>query len=385
MKILEAIYSFRIGGSERLAATLAERFAADGHQMRVMATHTDLGPISDQLQAQGIPCRGFGFEFRNRFSKYAFNYELYRYLKRERFDVVHAHHLFVFQRIYWPARLAGVRRIVLTEHSDHEYRDVPGYLETARRVAAKADCVTVIHERLRRLFIDEIGLPASRVLTVYNGVDTQRFTPAEVRTDLREQLGLPGGQIMFGWLGRMQPVKDLPVLIDAYARVCAEIHDGHRLVLIGDGPERSLIEAQCDRLGIRDRVHLLGARSDIPDLINNLDVVVSSSRLEGVPLVLLEAMSCGKPCIATAVGGIPEVLDSGLGMLVPAGDAAALAREMCQAIGSAGWRQTRGQASRNHVVCRFSLDIMQSEYLAAFAGGDLGSLSGVGDAIGTHG
>ncbi|MGF1547056.1 MAG: glycosyltransferase [Thiotrichales bacterium] len=373
MKILEAIYSFRIGGSERLAATLAERFVTEGHQVNVIATHTDEGPISVQLEALGIPCRGFNFETRNRFSKYAFNYALYRYLKRERFDIVHAHHLFVFQRIYWPARLAGVRRIVLTEHSDHEYRDVPGYLDTARRIARKADCVTVIHERLRRMFIDEIGVPGNRVHTIYNGVDTRKFTPGKTGVNLRAELGMPQQQVLFGWLGRMQPVKDLPTLLEAYARLCGDTQNDHSLIMIGDGPERAAVEARCAALGIQPRVHLLGARSDISELLRNLDVVVSSSRLEGVPLVLLEAMSTGKPCIATAVGGIPEVLDSTVGALVPPGNVAALAQAMHGAWVSPSWRDDCGTASRAHVIKHFSLDTMQAEYDAAFIGESSGT------------
>ncbi len=363
--ILEVLYSFRIGGSERLGATLAQQLARGRERVSACATHTGKGPISDELERAGIACFAFGFETRSRLGKYLFPLQFFWFLVRRRVTVVHAHHVFVFQRCYWPARFAGVRRIVLTEHSDHEFRAMPDYRATSRRYGPRADRVTVIHSALRDYMTQHLGVSPGRVTTIYNCVDTVRFAPGPREVDLRSDYGLEPDAVLVGWVGRMQPVKDLGTLIEAFARVVAHSRHKPYLVLVGDGEERAATAAKVSAAGLAERVLFLGARADIPQVLRNFDLCVSSSRLEGVPLALLEAMSTGVPCVATRVGGVPEVLDESVGRLVDAGDADGLAHALLELVNDGLLRRTLGRAARAHVLERFAFEDMVRRYREA--------------------
>ena len=365
--LLEVIYSFSIGGSERLAVTLSREFRARGIQVSVCATHSAEGPISEELSREGISYRGFGFEERNRFGKYLFPFQLFRFLKRKRIDVIHVQHFFVLQRCYWPAKLAGVKRIVLTEHEDYCFRTMSDYKKTARQYAKRPDLVTAIHKLLRQYLVDELGVPAGKTRIIYNCVDTGRFSPGVPGLDLKQQLGLKKDCVLLGWVGRMHAAKDLGNLIKAYEIASATANTNHALVLIGDGDDRTMAETLVRERGLFERVFFLGERADIPDLMRNLDIYVSSSMTEGVPLVILEAMSTGLPCIATEVGGVAEVVKESTGLLVPAKDPRALAAATVRMIDDHDFRGQASRQAREYVVNNFRLEDMIDAYQEALA------------------
>jgi glycosyltransferase involved in cell wall biosynthesis len=172
-----------------------------------------------------------------------------------------------------------------------------------------------------------LGADPDRVRVIYDGIDGELFHPGPrdgARARLARELDLRGPVILY--VGNLVPVKGLEVLIDAFARLAGQGGDFTGL-LIGQGPLQARLEDQVARLGLRDRVKLLGPRPHdrLPDWYRAADLFVLPSYSEGVPVVLLEAVACGTPFVASRVGGIPEIAHLGPSRLVPAGDAAALA------------------------------------------------------------
>ncbi len=363
--LIEVIYSFSVGGSERLAVTLAREFQARGVNVSVCATHSAEGPMSDELDKEGIAFRGFGFETRSRLGKWLFPIQLYGYFKRKRAEVVHVQHVFVLQRCYWPARLAGVKRIVLTEHSDYAFRTMPEYKKTSRKIIKYADKVTVIHKKLQQYIVDSLGVSKNKTQIIYNSVDTEHFSPGIPQLDLRSQLGLDDECVLLGWVGRMHAAKDLANLINAYERVSVTAKSSHALVLIGDGDDRAMAETLVQNKGLSSRVFFLGERSDIPGLMRNFSLYISSSKTEGVPLVILEAMSTGLPCVATQVGGIAEVVRRGSGLLVPPKDPQALAKAAIEMIDDSRFRRQASVQARNYITRYFQFGKMIDAYQEA--------------------
>jgi len=160
-------------------------------------------------------------------------------------------------------------------------------------------------------------------VTIPSGIDLARFTPdPAARRATRAGLGLGDVDFTVGWVGRFVGVKGPDVFIEAAGRIAAEL-PAARFVMAGDGPLRGGVEARATGLGIADRCRFLGRRDDVPAVLNACDVVVLSSRNEGLGLSVVEAMACGVPVVATDVGGVRDVLRGGrCGVLAPPGDIA---------------------------------------------------------------
>ncbi|MFO0888498.1 MAG: glycosyltransferase [Isosphaeraceae bacterium] len=187
----------------------------------------------------------------------------------------------------------------------------------------QADLVMPVSRDLARA-LGGLGVDDRKIHVVYQGVDEERFTPGD-RQEARLRLGLsPEGPLLL-WVGRMVPVKGLEILLAAAAGL-ARRGLPFEISLVGDGPLRTSLEARARSLGIDGRVHFVGPRpqAQLPDWYRASDLFVLPSYSEGIPNVLRESLACGRPFVATRVGGVPELHDPSC-RLVPAGSAAALA------------------------------------------------------------
>ena len=307
-RTMGVLYSFQSGGSERLGADLAYRLASRGKDIGVCAYSAGPGPVSDWLRSRGVSTFR---DLERQESTWKRLIDLYQLFRRERIHTIHVQHLSVLVVCYLPALLAGVKRIVVTEHTDNLF---PGQERLRRRlkwVTRKADVVVAIHEALARTLIDEFDAPPMNVKTIHNGVDTSLFRPLVGRKTLPRELRLESDSWLVGTVGRLHPDKDYSTLLRAYtiARSSSEFPSPSYLILVGDGPERERLENLAKELGVSSNVIFLGDRADVQDIMPQLDTFVMSSITEGVPMALLEAMACGVPVVTTLVGGIPEVID----------------------------------------------------------------------------
>jgi glycosyltransferase involved in cell wall biosynthesis len=188
-------------------------------------------------------------------------------------------------------------------------------------------------------------------------VDTQSFRPSPAgRALLRNEWGITPDKKLIGLVGRLDPVKGHPVFLEA-ARVLAAKRADLAFLCVGDGPEpyRRQLQRLGTELGLGERLIWAGSRAydDMPDVYSALDLLCLSSHSEGLPNVIGEAMACGVPCVATGVGGVPEIVGN-LGTIVPPGDPAALARGVLDAL----LVHPRPDELRDHVVDSFSVEAM---------------------------
>jgi glycosyltransferase involved in cell wall biosynthesis/peptidoglycan/xylan/chitin deacetylase (PgdA/CDA1 family) len=227
------------------------------------------------------------------------------------------------------ARLAGVPAGVMVGGSDILLLAQERARQRAMlNVLHAADLVVTVSRDLKAKLV-EMGVSAEKVHVVYRGVNTERFMPGD-RLEARRRLGLPAAKPILLWVGRMVPVKGLDVLLQACTMLRDRGVDFH-LHLVGDGPLRPALEAERQRRGLAEVVSFAGTRSpeQLPDWYRAADLTVLPSLSEGVPNVLRESLSCGTPCVASRVGGIPEILGDKererAAQLVPPGDPLALA------------------------------------------------------------
>jgi L-malate glycosyltransferase len=193
-----------------------------------------------------------------------------------------------------------------------------------------------------------------------NGVDAQRFAPVAPpeRSRRRAALGLPPHAFLFGCVARLRAVKRHCDMLDGFALATADRPDAS-LVLVGNGELGDTLRAQARLLGIEKRVLFLGDRDDVEDLLPLLDAFVLTSSTEGMSNAVLEAMACGLPTIATAVGGNPETVDApNTGLLVPAYSPQSVARAMRELLADVDRAREMGRRARRRVEELFSIDAM---------------------------
>lgn len=360
LHLLEVLFSFNLAGSERIGTVLAKALVARGWRVSIAATHVADGPMRQPLVDAGFACHGLDIERHGRFAR---RWAIFRLCRRLRPDVLHAQHIPMFVLCFWPAWLAGVRRFVVTEHTDYQLRTEPRIRRRLRRYARHADRITVIHDGLARYLVDDLGVPADRVTVIPNGVDCDRFAPAPRDPTLRRTLGADDDTILIACVARLHRDKDHPTLLRAFALLVADASRSRcHLALIGEGEAREAIEALVREFGLEDHVTLLGDRPDVVDLMPQFDVLVLASRTEGLPMVLLEAMACGVPCVATAVGGVPGLLADGGGELVDPGDADSLAQALARLCDDEEHRRHAGIRARERVLAGYTETDMIDAY-----------------------
>lgn len=360
--VCQLLHSLNVGGAEVLACRIARRLCGAFHF--VFACLDELGPLGEELRAEGFAVHLLG---RRPGLDVVCPVRLARLLRTERVDVVHAHQYTPFFYAL-ASRLAGRQRPVLfTEHGRHQ----PDYPRPKRMLAnrlllSRRDRVVGVGAAVRRALIDNEGLPARRVGVLYNGIDVDAFAAAGAtsgsRLDARQELGVGPDDFVLLQVARLDYLKDHATAVRTLARVC-EREPNARLVLVGDGPERSGIEAQVRNLNLGDKVRFLGTRQDVGRLLHGADVFLLTSVSEGIPLTVIEAMAAGLPVVATDVGGMSEVVvDGATGFLAPAKDDAALAERILRLAGDPALRGQMGTAGRARAKQHFDEPRMCDDY-----------------------
>ena len=232
------------------------------------------------------------------------------------------------------------------------------FVEMERVLARVTDAFVAVSTEVRDSLLElGVGRPEQyRVLPL--GLDLEPFLAVDRPSGaLRAHLGIGAQTPLVGMVGRLVPIKDGDTMLGAMAK----LRDAH-LVVVGDGDERARMERRAADLGVAGRVHFVGWWKDLPGAISDLDVVALSSRNEGTPSSLIEALAAGRPVVATRVGGVGSVVDDGVtGYLVPPGDSAALAGRLEQLLGDPDRRQAFGASGRARSRSRFSIDRLISE------------------------
>ena len=364
--LVEGLFSFELGGSERVGADVALECVRRGYRVLSFAFYGSDGPVRRELEAGGVECHDLNYLSRTRFiRRFTYQHALFRFLRSCKAHAIHIHHCTSLILGALPARWAGVQRIVMTEHSLMELREMPSYRRQSRRFCRYADAVTVIHPSLEGFFRSELRVPAERLHYVPNGVRLQPIDLAG-RSGIRHDLGVADDEFLWMYAGRMARIKDLPTLIQAFAKARSKALKRFKLILIGDGDEREALERLCHSLNLGSAVSFLGARTNVPRLIQAADGFALSSLSEGLPMVLLEAMAAHVPCVATAVGGIPELFAGNAGLLVAPGDPMLLSGSLLELASDPIRRQQISEAGFAKVAATNDLDRVVDQYLELF-------------------
>lgn len=280
---------------------------------------------------------------------------LTRFLLRGRYDIVHTHTAKAATLGRIAARMAGVPMVVHTVHgwvftAEHPASHSWAYLQLERMLAPLCNALVVVAENDR----DEglalgVGRRSQYVL-IRSGIELDGYRDVSLsRAEARRRIGLPEDAFVVGTVGRLSPPKCPEVAVAAFRRVAGELPQAH-LVVVGDGRQRGEVEAEVRRLGLADRVHMLGLRQDVPQLLRAFDAYLLTSSHEGLPRTLPQAMAAGLPIVATRVGGVPNaVVDGQTGWLADAGDAEALAERLLRLAAAPGRAAQMGEAGRAKV------------------------------------
>jgi sugar transferase (PEP-CTERM/EpsH1 system associated) len=285
--------------------------------------------------------------------------KLYRLFCRERPDIVHTHAWGTLLEGVVAARAARVPILVHGEHGTLETRDRNIWIQ--RLVWRRVDRVLAVSDALADRMAATIDFPLSRITVIRNGVDLERFG-RHSRDAARRALGVTPSAFVVGTVGRLVQVKDQRLLIGA-AHTLAQRGVPLQVIIVGDGPLRSELLDQIDRLGVQPHVRLLGSRDDVPELMAAFDVFALPSQSEGLSNTVLEAMASGLPVVATRVGGNPEVVQPGTtGLLVPPGDETELAGAIAALYRDPDLRRRMALAARHRAQSAFSLSGMFERY-----------------------
>ena len=380
IRVLRLFSRLNIGGPSIHVILLTAGLAARGYTTRlVVGTEApDEGNLLDLAEAKGVACEtlaSLGREIRPLHDLRAF-VRLYRLMRVFRPQIVHTHAAKAGLLGRLAARLAGVPVVVHTYHG-HVLRGYfgPAKTEAFRRLewllGRASDALIAVSAGVKQDLV-ELGVADSgRFRVVALGLELESLAGPLPRGDLRRERSIPDDAPLIGMVGRLVPIKDVPTFLHAAAKV-RQVTPQARFALVGDGEERILLEDLCARLGMAEAVTFHGWRRDMHSVYGDLDVVVNSSRNEGTPVALIEALAAGRPVVATRVGGTPDLLRGGeFGRLVAAGDASALADAILDTLDDRASAEVRARAGQTHVLREHSaarliadIDALYRELLA---------------------
>ena len=291
--------------------------------------------------------------------------DLWRLLRRLRPAILHTYN-FACAEYAFTAWAAGVPVRIHAEHG-RDARDPHGLNRKhnllRRALSPWIDRYVPVSHDLARWLTGVVGIAPRKTEMIMNGVDTDHFAPAPATLDTTRPFTI-------GTVGRLQDVKDQATLVAAFALLCQRMPERRatlRLAIVGDGPLRDALAEQVRAAGIEDRVWLAGARHDIPELMRDFSLFALPSIAEGTPVTVLEAMACALPVVASAVGGIPDLVQDGVhGRLAPPSDPAALADALAAYVADPGLARAHGAAARLRIEQHYSVAAMVNAYLGLY-------------------
>jgi len=363
LRVTHVVVSLDIGGLERIVVDLIRFGRAQGHDPSVICLERP-GTLAAQVETLGIPLLCAGKRPGLRYGTVDRVRELLRQLKP---DVVHTHQIGALLYAGPAARREKVPVVVHTEHINNVAKSPSLNKKIRTRLlwgfagsfASRFCCVS-----------DDIAdavkaygtVAHQKVSVVLNGIDTAAFDSRGDCESLRQRLGIPRDAPVIGTVGRLNEVKRQDLLIRGFANIANHDPNPH-LLLVGDGPELQPLRRMATALGLSERVHFAGYQARPEHFLHLMDIFALTSRLEGMPLAILEAWAAGRPVIASRVGGVPAIVTEGeTGILFDSGDEAALTQAMSRLLASPDEARRLGEAGRDYVRSRFDVQVMATAY-----------------------
>lgn len=317
------VATFNVGGAEKQLLELASNLDSSRFEVKVIAFRD--GPLRKEFEERGVSTEVVPKKWK--IDPFLIP-RLRKKIKQGNHDIVHT---YMFTANTW-GRISAMRlltkgapHLIAAERSVDNWKK-PIHWMFDRALSKKSECIIANANNVRRFLIEEGKLPSNKIRVIHNGVDLSKFTALGDRRNRPH----PPADLTILCVGRLDPVKGQDVLLDAVADLSTGLPDA-RIILVGgavyavEKKYKSLLEEKLIRLGLTGRVTMTGFHSDTRPFLRDADVMVLPSRREGFPNVVIEAMAAGVPVVATAVGGIPDIIDHEVsGLIVPPDDKTAL-------------------------------------------------------------
>ncbi len=361
VRILLFIPTLDRGGAEKQLALLASHLPRDQFDVHV-GLLTRGGPLADTLHRADIPIHEISKRWKVDPSAWWRTRRLIRHLRP---SIVHT---WIFAANCYGRHAAlhsGVRHIVAGERCVDRWK-VWHELAIDRYLARRTDQMVANSQGVVDFYVEH-GIAADKFMVIPNGVDLRNGGPSGDRKELLNSLRLPPESRLIAAVGRLWPQKRYKDLIWA-AELLKVVRDDTHLLIIGDGPQYDLLHRFRSNLQIEDRVHFLGHRPDVAEILPHCECLWLGSEYEGQSNAVMEAMSLGLPVVATDIAGNRDLVVPGeTGYLVPVGDRAAFARMTLPLLDDPALAEQLGTAARHRIGSRFSVEQMVSAYAKLYA------------------
>jgi glycosyltransferase involved in cell wall biosynthesis len=361
-RIAHFIHSLDPGGAESMVLELCSRLASYDYEPEVL--HFGNPWIEEDCRRRGVPEAVVpahrDFKSGRRLLRFALRFR--RFLRARGVDLLHAH---LYGAVVAGSLAGRLGRIpcVGTLHDHYTFVERPSRVTWLRVASSLGLRLVTVSRHLEGELRSAGRFRSGRLRTIMNGVDVERFAAA--RGAHRPAPGLDAPAVAVVSVGRLVAVKGHDLLLRAVARLSPA--PPTRLLLVGEGPERPVLEALCKELRIEDRVCFLGPSDDVPAILAASDCFALASRSEGLSCSIAEALAAGLPCVVTDVGGNPELVDDGQdGFVVPAGDVARFAAQLQRVVNDPGLRARFGERAREAARARLSASRMVEEYVGLY-------------------
>lgn len=370
IKALQVIGGSEFGGAAWIILSYIQVLQEHGLEISVITSNDDVAKIYQDAGCQIIPVHELRREI-NPVRDALATRKLKRICREHEFDIVHTHTSkggFIGRAA---ARSAKVPIVIHTAHgfAFHELSNpasVRTYSLLERRAAGWCDRITTVSD-FHRDWALRLGIAGDeKIVTIHNGISSARLQSNGDREMVRNGLGIDSSEPLLAVIGRLAEQKGLEDMLEAMLAILGS-EPATRLLIVGKGPISGLLESRCKQLGIEERVIFAGFRSDIGDLLNACDIVVSPTLREGLSVSILEAMAMAKPIIATSISSNQELVSDGeTGLIVPPKDPDSIARAVVRLLRDMPAAQEYGLQARRRFDQRFSEEIMQERLWAVY-------------------
>jgi glycosyltransferase involved in cell wall biosynthesis len=359
MRILHVVPSFNFGGMEKIICSLIEN-SANYHEHAVLSLD-GCSRAAAWVKNTNVQL----IKFNKPLERGLFFQSLYDVLRASRPVLLMTYNWGATDAI-WLGRLAGIRNIV---HNEHGFNVDEGVATAWKRdcirflVYRLASKVIVVSHELQEMLQHRFSLGEDKVERISNGIDAFYYSPDfNERQRVRRSLGFSDSDCVLGFSGRLDPVKNLDLLLDIFVESLPH-ENPFRLLLVGDGPERDRLEARCDANQIHQHVVFTGQQEQVLPYLRAMDVFLLTSLREQMPLSVLEAMGVGIPVVATRVGEIPYIIDDGIdGFYRDLNAQVEAFAQILRLLLCSSRQKAMGEAARKKVLARFRHEIMVQHY-----------------------
>jgi N-acetyl-alpha-D-glucosaminyl L-malate synthase BshA len=354
VRIAFVLHVMQIAGAEVLVSEIIQRLRS---QIAPVVFCLDtIGQLGEHMKSKGVSVISFD---RRPGIDIGVSIKIAKELRQRNIEIVHAHQYTPFfysalAKIFTTHKF----RLIFTEHGRH-YPDV---VSVKRRWVNKyffthyIDEINAVSHFSAQALSEKEGFPSKRIQVIENGIIPDKYKISSNKTELKEKIGLAPDRRFLICVARFHPVKDHITLLKAFSKITQKLPDID-LLLAGDGPLRKTLEQQAEQLSISHRVHFLGIRQDIPELMHLSDVFTLTSVSEAASITLLEAMASSLPVVVTDVGGNPEIVKSGInGFLVPSGDDSKIAEAYVRLFTDTQLYCQMAENNRHRIMQNFLLD-----------------------------